>query len=188
MGLVQAIPTLVANIPKIIEAIVDAFMAFQWLNLGKQLIDGVANGVKKAGESMATAAKNTFSKFKSKLAGVEVASELKNIGKHIIDGIVSGIKSSLSNIANVAGKIKDTLLSKLKGLFKIASPSKLMKEEVGAYIGEGIAVGTEESGQMAVDAAETVANGIIDAFAGTETAVDTPERTARRSGTFWKES
>lgn len=162
VGLVQAIPTLVANIPKIIEAIVAAFMAFQWLNLGKQLIDGVANGVKKAGESMATAAKNTFSKFKSKLAGVEVASELKNIGKHIIDGIVSGIKSSLSNIANVAGKIKDTLLSKLKGLFKIASPSKLMKEEVGAYIGEGIAVGIEESGQMAVDAAEDVADKIAD--------------------------
>lgn len=162
VGLVQAIPTLVANIPKIIEAIVDAFMAFQWLNLGKQLIDGVANGVKKAGESMATAAKNTFSKFKSKLAGVEVASELKNIGKHIIDGIVSGIKSSLSKIANVAGKIKDTLLSKLKGLFRIASPSKLMKEEVGAYIGEGIAVGIEESGQMAVDAAEDVADKIAD--------------------------
>lgn len=162
VGLVQAIPTLVANIPKIIEAIVAAFMAFQWLNLGKQLIDGVANGVKKAGESMATAAKNTFSKFKSKLAGVEVASELKNIGKHIIDGIVGGIKNSLSRIANVAGKIKDTLLSKLKGLFKIASPSKLMKEEVGAYIGEGIAVGIEESGQMAVDAAEDVADKIAD--------------------------
>ena len=162
IGLIKAIPTLIANIPQIIHAIVEAFMAFQWLNLGKQLIDGVANGVKKAGESMATAAKNTFSKFKSKLAGVEVASELKNIGKHIIDGIVGGIKNSLSRIANVAGKIKDTLLSKLKGLFKIASPSKLMKEEVGTYIGEGIAVGIEESGQMAVDAAEDVADKIAD--------------------------
>lgn len=182
VGLVQAIPTLVANIPKIIEAIVAAFMAFQWLNLGKQLIDGVANGVKKAGESMATAAKNAFSKFKAKITGSEVATELKNIGKYIIDGIVGGIKSSLSKIANVAGKIKDTLLSKLKGLFKIASPSKLMKEEVGAYIGEGIAVGIEESGQMAVDAAETVANGIIDAFAGTETAVEYARRTAQKVG------
>lgn len=161
-GLLAATPTILANIPKIIEAIVAAFMAFQWLNLGKQLIEGVANGVKKAGESMATAAKNTFSKFKSKLAGVEVASELKNIGKHIIDGIVGGIKNSLSKIANIAGKIKDTLLSKLKGLFRIASPSKLMKEEVGAYIGEGIAVGIEESGQMAVDAAEDVADKIAD--------------------------
>lgn len=180
VGLVQAIPTLVVNIPKIIEAIVAAFMAFQWLNLGKQLIDGVANGVKKAGESMATAAKNAFSKFKSKITGSEVATELKNIGKYIIDGIVGGIKNSLSKIANIAGKIKDTLLSKLKGLFKIASPSKLMKEEVGAYIGEGIAVGIEESGQMAVDAAETVANGIIDAFAGTETAVEYARRTAQK--------
>lgn len=182
VGLVQAIPTLVVNIPKIIEAIVAAFMAFQWLNLGKQLIDGVANGVKKAGESMATAAKNAFSKFKSKITGSEVATELKSIGKYIIDGIVGGIKNSLSRIANVAGKIKDTLLSKLKGLFKIASPSKLMKEEVGAYIGEGIAVGIEESGQMAVDAAETVANGIIDAFAGTETAVAYAKRTAQKVG------
>lgn len=162
IGLIKAIPTLIANIPQIIHAIVEAFMAFQWLNLGKQLIEGVANGVKKAGESMATAAKNTFSKFKSKLAGVEVASELKNIGKYIIDGIVGGIKSSLSRIANIAGKIKDTLLSKLKGLFRIASPSKLMKEEVGVYIGEGIAVGIEESGQMAVDAAEDVADKIAD--------------------------
>lgn len=162
VGLVQAIPTLVANIPKIIEAIVAAFMAFQWLNLGKQLIDGVANGVKKAGESMATAAKNAFSKFKAKITGSEVATELKNIGKYIIDGIVGGIKNSLSKIANIAGKIKDTLLSKLKGLFKIASPSKLMKEEVGTYIGEGIAVGIEESGQMAVDAAEDVADKIAD--------------------------
>ena len=182
VGLVQAIPTLVVNIPKIIEAIVAAFMAFQWLNLGKRLIDGVANGVKKAGESMATAAKNAFSKFKAKIMGSEVATELKSIGKYIIDGIVGGIKNSLSNIANVAGKIKDTLLSKLKGLFKIASPSKLMKEEVGAYIGEGIAVGIEESGQMAVDAAETVANGIIDAFTGTETAVAYAKKTAQKVG------
>lgn len=161
-GLLAATPTILANIPKIIEAIVAAFMAFQWLNLGKQLIDGVANGVKKAGESMATAAKNAFSKFKSKITGSEVATELKSIGKYIIDGIVGGIKNSLSKIANVAGKIKDTLLSKLKGLFRIASPSKLMKEEVGAYIGEGIAVGIEESGQMAVDAAEDVADKIAD--------------------------
>ena len=182
IGLIKAIPTLIANIPQIIHAIVEAFMAFQWLNLGKQLIDGVANGVKKAGESMATAAKNAFSKFKSKITGSEVATELKSIGKYIIDGIVGGIKNSLSRIANVAGKIKDTLLSKLKGLFKIASPSKLMKEEVGAYIGEGIAVGIEESGQMAVDAAETVANGIIDAFAGTETAVEYARRTAQKVG------
>lgn len=182
VGLVQAIPTLVVNIPKIIEAIVAAFMAFQWLNLGKQLIDGVANGVKKAGESMATAAKDAFSKFKAKITGSEVATELKSIGKYIIDGIVGGIKSSLSNIANIAGKIKDTLLSKLKGLFRIASPSKLMKEEVGAYIGEGIAVGIEESGQMAVDAAEDVANGIIDAFAGTETAVAYAKKTAQKVG------
>lgn len=181
-GLVLAIPTIAKNIPKIIEAIVAAFMAFQWLNLGKQLIDGVANGVKKAGESMATAAKNAFSKFKSKLTGSEVATELKNIGKYIIDGIVSGIKNGFAKVGQVASQLKDTLLSKLKGLFKINSPSKLMRDEVGKSVGEGIAVGIEESGQQAVDAAEAVAEGIVDAFAGTETAVAYAKKTAQKVG------
>ncbi len=181
-GLIHNIPVIAANIPKIIEAIVSAFMAFQWLNLGKKLIDGIANGVKKAGESMAKAAKETFAKFKGKLTGSEVATELKNIGKYIIDGIVGGIKNSFKNIGDVAVKLKDTLLSKLKSLFKIASPSKLMKEEVGEYIGEGIAAGITESGQKAIDAAESVADGIVSAMAGTETAVDYARRTAQDVG------
>ena len=84
---------------------------------------GFANGVKKKPENpWRTAAKNAFSKFKAKITGSEVATELKNIGKYIIDGIVGGIKNSLSKIANIAGKIKDTLLSKLKGLFKMHPP------------------------------------------------------------------
>ena len=37
-GLLSAIPTLVANIPQIIQAIWDTFMAFQWLNLGGQIM------------------------------------------------------------------------------------------------------------------------------------------------------
>ena len=45
-GLIGAIPTIVANIPQIIQAIVSAFMAFQWLNLGKNIIKNVGDGIK----------------------------------------------------------------------------------------------------------------------------------------------
>ena len=185
-GLIQNIPVIAANIPKIIEAIVSAFMAFQWLNFGKKLIDGIANGVKKAGESMAKAAKETFAKFKGKLTGSEIATELKNIGKYIIDGIVGGIKNGFKSIGDAAVNLKDTLLSKLKSLFKINSPSKLMRDEVGKSVGEGIAVGITESGQLAVDAAESVAEGIVDAFAGTETAVGYAKKTAQKVGDVLK--
>lgn len=182
VGLLHALPVIKENIPKIIEAIVAAFMAFQWLNFGKKLIDGIANGVKKAGESMAKAAKETFAKFKGKLTGSEIATELKNIGKYIIDGIVGGIKNGFKSIGDVAVKLKDTLLSKLKSLFKINSPSKLMRDEVGKSVGEGIAVGITESGQKAVDAAENVADGIVSAMARTETAVGAAKKVATQVG------
>ncbi len=185
-GLIHNIPVIAANIPKIIEAIVSAFMAFQWLNLGKQLITGIKNGITSMGESMKTAAKDTFAKFKEKFGLNEFKTELKNIGKNIIDGIVKGIKDGFSNLGKVAGEAKDFLLSKLKSAFKINSPSKLMRDEVGKSIGEGIAVGITESGQEAIDAAESVADGIVSAMAGTETAVDYARRTAQKVGDVLK--
>ena len=62
-GLIGAIPTIVANIPQIIQAIVSAFMAFQWLNLGKNIIKNVGDGIK------------------------GMVSWIKECGKAIVDGI-----------------------------------------------------------------------------------------------------
>ncbi len=185
-GLIHNIPVIAANIPKIIEAIVSAFMAFQWLNLGKQLITGIKNGITSMGESMKTAATETFAKFKEKFGLNEFKTELKNIGKNIIDGIVNGIKDGFKNLGKVAGEAKDFVLDKLKSGFRINSPSKLMRDEIGKPIGEGIAVGITESGQKAIDAAEGVADGIVSAMAGTETAVDYARRTAQKVGDVLK--
>lgn len=160
-GLIHNIPVIAANIPKIIEAIVSAFMAFQWLNLGKQLITGIKNGITSMGESMKTAAKDTFAKFKEKFGLNEFKTELKNIGKNIIDGIINGIKSGFKDLGQAAINLKDTLLSKLKGAFSIHSPSQLMKEEVGQMIGEGIAVGIAESGESVINAAENLSGDIL---------------------------
>lgn len=161
VGLIKAIPTLIANIPKIIEAIVSAFMAFQWLNLGKQLITGIKNGITSMGESMKTAAKDTFAKFKEKFGLNEFKTELKNIGKNIIDGIVKGIKDGFSNLGKVAGETKDFLLGKLQSAFKINSPSKLMRDKVGKSVGEGIAVGITESGEAVLSAAESISDDLL---------------------------
>ena len=164
-GLWNARTVLLENIGKIIEAIVAAFMAFQWLNLGKSLIEMIANGVKSVGSFMQTAAKDIFAKFKAKLTGNEIAVELKNIGKYILEGIVQGVKGSFARLGELANALKDQLLGFLKERFRINSPSKLMRDEVGRSVGEGIAVGIEESGALAVDAAEGVAEDIVDTLA-----------------------
>lgn len=58
IGLVQAIPTLVANIPQIIEAVVAVFTAFNWLNLGGNIIKFIGGGIKSLGSSIPNALKN----------------------------------------------------------------------------------------------------------------------------------
>lgn len=41
IGIVKAIPTLISNIPQILRAMVDAFMAFNWANLGRSVLVGM---------------------------------------------------------------------------------------------------------------------------------------------------
>ena len=45
-GLVQTVPSLLANWKKILEAVLSVISAINWLNIGKTILTGVANGVK----------------------------------------------------------------------------------------------------------------------------------------------
>lgn len=180
VGLVRSIPTLIANIPAIIEAIVKAFFAFQWVNLGANLITAISNGVKSAGSTLTKVAADVSAAFVGKMR--ELPTKLVQIGKDVVSGLISGIKGAVPNLLKAAREMSANLLSNVKSFFRIASPSKVMKEEVGQMIGEGIAVGITESGQKAIDAAESVSDGIVSAMAGTETAVDYARRTAQKVG------
>ncbi len=161
IGLIKAIPTLIKNIPAIIEAIVKAFLAFQWINLGKSIITGIKNGIKNMGGSMSNAAKETFAKFKSKFS--EFTTELKNIGKYIVDGIVEGIKKGFKNIGDAAKELGKTALSKVKETLGIHSPSAVMRDEVGAMLPLGMAKGIEQTTDKAVTAAKKMGKATFDA-------------------------
>ena len=51
-GLINAIPTFIANIPAIAQAAWDAFIAFQWLNLGATIVKGIAGGIASIGSTI----------------------------------------------------------------------------------------------------------------------------------------
>lgn len=68
-----------------------------------------------------------------------------SIGKNIIGGIANGITSGLGLIKDAAVNAAKTAFNNAKNFLKIASPSKLMRDQVGRYISEGIAVGIEDN-------------------------------------------
>lgn len=55
-GLIQAIPKAVAAIPQIIRGIVSAFKGYDWGSIGRNIIDGVKNGIVNAASRLASAA------------------------------------------------------------------------------------------------------------------------------------
>ena len=88
-GLISAIPTLVANIPKIIQAILDVWEAFNWINLGKNVIKALGDGI----TSMIGFAKNAISNVKNGITSIisKLPSNLMQIGKNGISGLANAI-------------------------------------------------------------------------------------------------
>lgn len=110
-GLIQAIPQLVAKIPSIIAEVRSAFLAYDWLSLGSNIIAGIADGIK---------------------AGVST----------IVDAAKNAAKAALDAAKDFLG---------------IASPSKVMKKEVGRWIPAGMAEGIVENTKPVTDAMKQLA-------------------------------
>lgn len=108
LGLIQAIPTLIANIPKITKALFDAFMAFNWLNLGGSIITSVTKGlkgklpnVKAVGQNILKELKSPFEKAHTKIKAV--MNKVKSIFPLRVGKIFSNLKVPKINV--YGGKI-----------------------------------------------------------------------------------
>lgn len=89
VGIVKAVPDLLANWKKILQAVLSVISAINWLNIGKNILTGVANGVKSMGTSMLNAFKGGFS---NALAWIKsLPSQAVQWGKNLIQSFINGL-------------------------------------------------------------------------------------------------
>lgn len=89
VGIVKAVPDLLANWKKILEAVLSVISAINWLNIGKTILTGVANGVKSMGSSLLNAFKGGFS---SAFAWIKsLPSQAVQWGKNLIQSFINGL-------------------------------------------------------------------------------------------------
>lgn len=178
-GIIQAIPALIQNAPKIVEAVVDVIRAFNWLHLGKTIIDGFCKGikimvgaVKEAGGNVFKGIWNALKDLPEKLAYLagkavgKVIKEFKSknwleIGGNIIRGIISGITHSIGDLARTAADAAKGALNAAKHALGIHSPSRKARDEVGKPFAQGMAVGVEDSAEEAAQAASESAEDMV---------------------------
>lgn len=121
-GLIQAIPQIVGAIPQLISAIVNGFGNFDWWSIGKNIVKGIANGLKDAAgiikDAAKDAAKKAFEAAKDFLGIKSPATKGVYIGEMYDAGIAEGISQNRSLIDNA---INDLNRNSLSGIQSSAS-------------------------------------------------------------------
>lgn len=87
--------------------------------------------------------------------------DLKSIGGDVAKGLWEGINNK---VAWLKGKIKDfvgNVKDWLKKFFKIGSPSRLMRDEIGQWLPPGIAQGIQDTANVAIKGMRQLKNDIM---------------------------
>lgn len=113
-GLIGAIPDLIANIPQIIQAILDVWQAFNWVQLGQNVVKFLGDGI----TSMIGFAKSSIGNIKDNIVNFikDLPSNLYNIGKNGISGLGNAFKSMIGFIKSSISEVATGLLNTLKSM------------------------------------------------------------------------
>ena len=140
----DGIKNLVTHIPELIKGITqtahDIVKNWDWLSLGRAIIEVIGQGI----SALINFIPDTLSNIASTAADAFINFDWWGIGTACIDGIIAGIAGSGNAIWNAAMDIGSSLFEGVKSFFGIASPSKLMKREIGRFIPPGIGEGVKD--------------------------------------------
>ena len=108
---------------------------------------------------------NKIGEFVRKIPGFfqELPSKVVSIGGDIIRGLWNGINNMGSWIREKISGFGKGVLQSLKDFFGIKSPSRVIADEVGRYISEGMGVGIEEHADSPIKATKDVTDDVINA-------------------------
>jgi len=143
-GLIQTIPELIKMLPQIIGTIIQVLTENlpKILQMGAdilwELITGIGSLLGDLGEMMAEVGKAIID------AVIELPSEMLELGANIVEGIWNGISDGYDWICKKISGWVDNVVDFIMDAFGVNSPSKVMRDQVGKWLPEGIAVGFEK--------------------------------------------
>ena len=98
-----------------------------------------------------------------------------DLGKNMVEGLWNGIKNAKDWLINKIQSFCRDALGAIKAFFGIESPSRVMANEVGNFMAEGIGVGFGKTMPSVIQAMQDKLAGVTDAFQTTLNFGDIPE-------------
>ena len=157
-----------AAISKIIQAMIAAGLAVirggisGFTSGGRQLLEGLCNGVKSMMSAVGSAVKSCIDA--AKRAASNLGSSLVSAGKSLIEGFVSGIKQKAASVAEAARSVVSKAVEAAKNALQINSPSKVFMR-IGNSVDEGFVKGIDQDSDTVVASAESLVDKVVNNFA-----------------------
>ena len=138
---------------KVVWDVVVSYFKTLWENIKlifsvvKSILTGDFEGAWEGIKNIFSNVKEFFTSVWDKIKEVfsNVGEWFKNVGKNIVTGIWEGIKGAYNWLKEKITGWAGNVAGWFKNVFKIHSPSKLMRDEVGKYVGQGVGVGIVDS-------------------------------------------
>lgn len=147
-ALPQIIITIVKAIPKIITGIIGALINAipKIITAGVKLLISIIKNLPQIIAKIITAIPAII---KALIDGFgDYLSDMADIGLNLIKGLWDGIKNAGAWLRDKISGFFGGVVDSIKDFFGIASPSKLMRDQVGKFIAQGIWVGFNEEDPM----------------------------------------
>lgn len=130
---------------KILDSIKDAILNLPstLANIGRTAVSGLGNAISAGISWVKNAAGNIVSAIVNTIKSIP--GKMLSIGKDIVKGLWNGISDMTGWVIDKIQGFGASVLGGIKDFFGIHSPSRVMRDEVGKYMAQGVGVGFEKN-------------------------------------------
>lgn len=151
MGLIQAVPALLANLPQILMAVASVITAFNWLELGGNIIKFLGNGIRNMGGTLSSCIKNCFDQGLAYIKSLP--GKAAGWAADMINGFVEEIFSSMHKVADAVKNVASTITAYMHFSRPDIGPLRMYEQWMPDFIA-GLSRGITDNLWMVEDAAE----------------------------------
>lgn len=153
-GLTHALPALAANLLQIIQAVVDVWTAFNWLDLGGKVIKLMGSGIKNMAGFVSSSVKGMMEQPIAYLKSLP--EKFCQWGKDMIQGMIRGITSMIDGVVGSVKNVASAIASVIHFSRPDIGPLRSYEQWMPDFM-SGLAKGIRDNLWMVEDAADALA-------------------------------
>lgn len=153
-GLFTAIPALLANSVQIVQAVVDVWTAFNWLDLGGKVIKLMGSGIKNMAGFVSSSVKGMMEQPIAYLKSLP--EKFCQWGKDMIQGMIRGITSMIDGVVGSVKNVASAIASVIHFSRPDIGPLRSYEQWMPDFM-SGLAKGIRDNLWMVEDAADALA-------------------------------